>query len=150
MSPKRRPGRRANATGRNDEIPRYIMFHHWMLESPAYAALRPIARALLVEMARRYNGHNNGEIGLGEREAVARLAITDRRAARRAFGELEAAGFIVKTRAGAFNVKAADGRRASEWRLTWLPTRDAVATKEFMSVPRNPGPLAGRVCSATG
>ncbi|GGE05560.1 hypothetical protein GCM10011529_09930 [Polymorphobacter glacialis] len=136
MSKIRRPGRRANATGRNEEIPRYVMLHHWLLNSPAYGALRPIARALLVELARRYNGHNNGEIGLGEREATLQLAISDRRAARRAFGELEVAGFIVKTRAGAFNVKTADGRRASEWRLTWLPTRETQATKDFMSIPR--------------
>jgi hypothetical protein len=111
-----------------------------MLNGPAYGALRPIARALLVELARRYNGNNNGEIGLGEREAATQLAVSDRKAVRRAFGELEGAGFIVRTRAGAFNVKAAEGRRASEWRLTWLPTRDALATKEFMSTGYDPGP----------
>lgn len=135
MKAKRRAGGRANATGRN-EVTRFVMLEHWMLNSPAYTALRPMARALLVELARKYHGGNNGEIGLGEREAVLRLAVSDRKAVRRAFGELEGAGFIVKTRAGAFSVKTAEGRRASEWRLTWLATSDAIATKEFMSVTR--------------
>ena len=138
MKRKRKPGGRVNATGRN-ETARYVQLHHWMLDSPAYASLRPIARALLVELARLYNGSNNGSMGLGERVAAERLAISDRRAVRRAFGELEVAGFVVKTRAGAFCVKAADGRRASEWRLTWLPYGDALASKDFMSIARDPG-----------
>lgn len=138
MARNRRPGSRADATGRS-EVLRFVQLYHWMLDCPAYASLRLIARALLVELARRFNGSNNGEIGLGEREAAARLAVTDRKAVRRAFGELESAGFIVKTRAGAFSVKAADGRRASEWRLTWWGCGDALATKDFMSLGANPG-----------
>jgi hypothetical protein len=141
MARNRRPGSRANATGRS-EVARYVQLHHWMLDCPAYASLRPMPRALLIELARRFNGSNNGEIGLGEREAAARLAVADRKAVRRAFSELESAGFIVKTRAGAFNVKAADGRRASEWRLTWWGYGDALATKDFMSMGGDLGPPA--------
>lgn len=131
MARRKRPGGKANATGRN-ETPRFVQLFHWMLESSAYRELRPVARALLVELARRYNGINNGEIGLGEREAIYQLDMSDRKAIRRAFKELKDAGFIVKTRAAAFNVKTAGSRRASEWRLTWLPTSDASATRDFM------------------
>lgn len=138
LKPKR-PGSRANATGRSEITP-YVKLDYWMLDCPAYRGLRPVARALLVELARLYNGRNNGSIGLGERVAIERLNMSDRKAVRRAFNELEAAGFIVKTRAGAFSVKAADGRRASEWRLTWWPCGDDRPTKDFMRVPRVPGP----------
>ena len=135
MSRNKRRGGRPNQTGRS-EVARYVQLHHWMLDCPAYGALRPAARALLIELARRFNGSNNGTIGLGEREATARLALSDRKATRRALTELEGAGFVVKTRAGAFNVKTAEARRASEWRLTWLPCGDAMATKDFMSFGR--------------
>ena len=127
--------RRANATGRN-EYNRYVQLHHWMLNSPAYVGLRPVARALLIELARLYYGTNNGEIGLGERAAAARLNMTDRRAVRRAFNELQAAGFIVMTRRGSFSMKARGERRANEWRLTWLPAGDEKKpTADFMRPP---------------
>ncbi len=146
MTSRKKARNRVNATGRN-EAARFVMLNHWMLDCDAFSRLRPMARALLLELARRYNGVNNGMIGLGEREAVARLAIADRKAVRRAFAELEGAGFIAKTRAGGFNVKSPDARRASEWRLTWLPTADALPTKDFMVAPRDPGPLVPRQVS---
>lgn len=136
MSSKRKPRSRPNATGRS-EYGRFVQLQYWLLDSSAYLALRPISRALLIEVARRFNGYNNGAIGFGERDAVERLGLTDRRAVRRAFADLESAGFIAKTRAGGFNLKARGEHRASEWRMTWLPTDTVPATKDFM---HNPGP----------
>lgn len=146
MTSRKKARSRVNATGRN-EVARFVQLHHWMLDCDAFTGLRPMARALLLELARRYNGVNNGMIGLGEREAASRLAIADRKAVRRAFAELEGAGFIAKTRAGGFNVKTPDARRASEWRLTWLACGDALPTKDFVLGPRNPGPLVPRKAS---
>lgn len=146
MTKWKRAGRKVNATGRN-ETERFVKLDHWMLESASYAALRPVARALLVELARRFNGVNNGQIGLGEREAAERLGMTDRKAVRRAMAELQDAGFIVKTRAGGFNMKARGDRRATEWRLTWLPCGDERSTREFMSLGRAP---RDRCLAATG
>jgi hypothetical protein len=116
-----RPGGKPDATGRSHRDGRHVRFYETMLATAAYRDLRPAARCLLIELARLYNGRNNGEIALGEREAVRLLGMTDRTAARRALAELEAHGFITKTKPSGFNLKDRSTRRATEWRLEWLP-----------------------------
>lgn len=142
--PNCRPGGRPNATGRSDRDAKHVRLYDWMLNSAAYRDLRPVARALIVEMARIYNGRNNGEIGLGERQAAAMLGMADRAAVRRALTELQAHGFITLTKAGGFNQKDRSARRATEWRLEWLPTGGKLGqletppTKGFMHWPKVP------------
>lgn len=143
MAKPYRPGGRPNATGRSDREARHVRFYEWMLASPAYRDLRPTARALLVELARLHNGKNNGQIALGNRQAAELMGMSDRTAIRRAFGELEAHGFIVATMRGGFNVKVRNERRATEWRLEWLPVQrlglpETPATKAFMRWPHMP------------
>lgn len=137
MPSVKRPGRRPNATGRSDGGPRHVRLYEYMIASPAYRDLRPIARALLVELARIYNGRNNGQIALGERDAAALLNVSDRHAVRRAFNELTQHGFIAMTKRGGFNLKDRTENRATEWRLEWLPVEVTgqpfqPATKAFM------------------
>lgn len=48
------------------------------------------------------------------------------------FDELISKGFIACRKAGGFNMKDPESRRASEWRLTWLKHYDELPTKEFM------------------
>lgn len=85
------------------------------------------ARAVLVEIIRRYNGKNNGAIYLPTREAAARLSV-DRGTVSRYFKELEAKGFIVAVKPHCLGVEGKG--RSTEWRLThlaWMgraPTRD--------------------------
>jgi hypothetical protein len=123
--------RRVDRKGRSKGGQPFLKLEKWIFQHPAFRALRPNARALLLELISRHNGRNNGAIGLGEREAAAALQLTDRGAVRRAFSELQERGFIVCTRRGGFNRKAGPNR-ASEWRLTFEPTPDGQpATKEF-------------------
>jgi hypothetical protein len=121
--------RKLSRRGRTE---RFIWLRFWLMDSPAWCSLPCNARALYVELARRYNGHNNGRISYGVRQAARRLHIGNT-AARQAFWFLQDRGFIVCTKKGAFSLKAV--RDASEWRLTEYASDfpPAHATKDFMS-----------------
>jgi hypothetical protein len=86
---------------------------HTIKDSEAYHALSLAGRALLNELIRRYNGNNNGMIGLGVREAAYELRV-GRTTVRRAMFELDDSGL-----ARALNLGSRIGRRATEWQLAW-------------------------------
>ncbi|MFT4255638.1 MAG: hypothetical protein QM599_01530 [Pseudoxanthomonas sp.] len=81
-----------------------------VLDSPAYKALNWAARALLLELAAQYHGHNNGDLCASY--AVMKARGWQRSTLQRAVEELEAAGFIVKTRQGGRHV-------CNLYALTW-------------------------------
>jgi hypothetical protein len=93
----------------------HVRLYRWMLDTPAYLSLGCPARAVLTEIAQRYNGSNNGRIGLSVRDAAARCRVAPGTACK-AFVELQDRGFIDCMQKGAFSLKS---RHASEWRLTW-------------------------------
>jgi len=109
---------------------RYVMLRHWLLDSPAWKSLPVGARALYPELARRYNGSNNGRIPYSVREAIG-LHISLATASR-LLRILQDRGFIVCTKKGAFSLKTT--KDASEWLLTEYDSDYPVAhaTKEFM------------------
>lgn len=104
------------------------MIEHYALESPAWEATTPNERALFIEVLQRHNGHNNGSIGLGVREAGKALGIKPHTAGI-AFDGLVALGFLRVARASAFSLKT---REAREWIITMLPVGAELPTKEFM------------------
>jgi hypothetical protein len=112
-------------------VERWVELRFWLMDSPAWRSLPGGARALYVELKRRYNGRNNGRISYSIRQA--RELHLGNTAARQAFQLLQDRGFIVCTKKGAFSMKAV--RDASEWRLTEYPddVRPNYPTKEFMS-----------------
>jgi hypothetical protein len=115
--------------------PRFVQLFHWMLNSPAWKDLDAVARAIYVELTFRYNGQNNGRIGYSARQAAQDLKISKDTAAR-GLRSLQAHGFIVVEKRGAFHCKI---RHASEYRLTIYDSDIAtdyaskLATKECMS-----------------
>jgi hypothetical protein len=124
--------------------PRHVRLYHWMTDSTAWKDLGATARAIYVEIAKRYNGTNNGFIVYSVRQAANELKIGKTTAAK-GFIELESHGFIVAEQRGAFHwkidVTGARHRPASEWRLTEHHS-DRVSgiesrypTKEFMRWP---------------
>jgi hypothetical protein len=129
---------RINAKGRRRDAQPFVMLEWWIFDSPAYRSLHPVARALLWETVRRYNGKNNGSIGLGQREAATASGVKRADTVARYFAELEAKGFIAATRRGGFNLKDPSSRRATEWRLTWLDSPGLGPSKEFMRWTSNP------------
>jgi hypothetical protein len=93
---------------------RFVQLFHWMLDSYAWNDLDVNARAVYVELSKRYNGQNNGRIAYSARQASLDLHVGKNTAAR-AMNNLEAHGFIVAEKRGAFHCKI---RHATEWRLT--------------------------------
>ena len=121
-------GRGIDKTGRSIKGDRHLRLPHFLLHSPAWRSLGPTERALFLEVAQRYNGHNNGEIGLGVREAGAALHVRPQTAGR-AFHRLVEIGFLCVVRDSAFNVKS---KLTREWLVTLFPTENSRATHAYM------------------
>lgn len=125
---------------RRNEDGHYFQMYEWFMRSTAWQAATVYERALYLEIKRRYNGRNNGDISLSHREAEALLDCSNT-AVEKAFKGLQCKGFVKPQQKGSFGWKInKDGRsqgRATRWRLTELPQdlpiRElAGGTKEFM------------------
>jgi len=132
MSRRRRLGRRVNKTGRSVGVDRFLSLPHYLLKSEAWKSIGPVPRALFIEVAQRWNGFNNGRIGLGVREAGEALHVKHTTAGA-AFKVLQDRGFLVLTKDSGFDQK----RLAREWRVTAFPVGDSRApssppSKEFL------------------
>jgi hypothetical protein len=112
-----------------DKLPRHTMLFHYMQDSQAWKSLGAIPRAVYLDIAKRYYGSNNGQVGYSIRCAAAELHI-GKATAKRALDHLEDRGFIVAVKRGHFKLKA---RHATEWRLTQYPCNNDMATKDFMT-----------------
>ncbi len=116
---------------------RFIQLFYFMLEKEAWKDLDAVARSIYVELTRRYNGSNNGRIGYSARQAAEELKISKATAAR-ALRSLQAHGFVVVEKRGAFHCKV---RHASEYRLTIYESdiatnyAERLPTKEFTRWP---------------
>jgi DNA-binding transcriptional MocR family regulator len=112
----------------------------FMLACEAWLSLDTVARALYVEIARRYRGpnSNNGRIPYSVREAASALNVS-RSTANRAFHHLIERGFIAVGKRSGFSMK---GRVSTEWLLTeYADDRQAnptIATKDFMKWTAQP------------
>jgi hypothetical protein len=131
--------KKPNRTGSGGPEARHIRLHHWMTNSPAWHDLNAVARAIYCEIAKRYNGSNNGEISYSVREAVDELRISGM-TAWRAIKSLVDHGFNVEIQKGAFSLKK---KHATVWRLTEFPcdVTHSIASKDFMRwTPGQPEP----------
>jgi hypothetical protein len=128
-----RSRRRTLVNGRNAVGPSFVMLPHYVMDSAAFRSLKSGPRALLLEIIRRHNGVNNGQIGLGAREAAKALSLADKDTANGYFHMLEDCGLIRAVSRGGFNMKDPASRRASEWALTWEKVGDQSATKDFIA-----------------
>src|SRR5262249_61348945 len=59
-----------------DQGERYVQLRFWLLNSPAWQSLPPAARALYIEMVKRYNGSNNGRIFMAVRDAAELICVS--------------------------------------------------------------------------
>lgn len=99
-----------------------------MLNSMAWAHLSPNAKALMVQVWKRYNGYNNGEISYSVREAMDEIHMSKNTAAR-AFLECIEKGFLKVRRASSFTLKTKEARL---WEITAEPCEGRSASKDFM------------------
>jgi hypothetical protein len=119
-----------NRTGRSRKSPRHVRLYYWMTDSPAWHDLGSLERAIYAEIAKCYDGSNNGKIGYSTRTAATEFRV-GKMTAWRALQRLVDHGFLALMRKGAFSLKR---RHATEWRLTEFPcdvTND-IASKDFM------------------
>jgi DNA-binding transcriptional MocR family regulator len=109
---------------------RHVRLYHWLMRSAAWKNLPAISRALYAELAKHYNGSNNGRIGYSVREAADDLQVA-LNTANKHFHILTERGFIEPTKKGAFSLKE---RQATEWRLTEFTcdVSGMAPTKDFM------------------
>lgn len=115
---------KTNATGRNDRRSgsngATIILRRSFWLSPQISALSGNARSLLVELTAMYSGpHSNGKLFLSVRDASLRLGLSDTKATRSAFYELQAVGLLSISSAAHFNVKSGGASRARAFWLNW-------------------------------
>ena len=116
---------------------RHVQLHESFQVTEAWATLKPGPRALYIELKRRYNGRNNGQLILSHRDAAAAINV-NRNTVGGYFDELEQRGLIAKTR-GAFLGPSGVGQ-AALWALQELPTSDGKApTRGYLRWHKNKG-----------
>ena len=91
---------------------RFVKLTYPLIESEAWRWLRPMSKAVYIELRRRYNGLNNGKISLSLSEA-AHILKASKSSISAALKQLETHGFIKLIKKGYFT-----GRMASEYALT--------------------------------
>jgi hypothetical protein len=123
-------GGKANKTGRTPHGPSFTQLFHYMTDSPAWRSLTPAESRVYFELARIYNGANNGRLGFSVRSAADRCNISKTTAVR-CFQTLQQRGFIYCQTEGGFSRKT---RHAAEWRLNCFrcDVTAALPSKEFM------------------
>jgi DNA-binding transcriptional MocR family regulator len=93
--------------------PPFVRLFRFIKRSQAWHDLSLPARCALIELIDRYNGINNGMIGLGVRTLADELKCSQATATR-ALRELDDSGLAAATTVGFWR-----GKRATEWRLTF-------------------------------
>ena len=118
----------------------FFQMYEWFMKSCAWQHASVYEKALYVEIKRRYNGRNNGNIPMSHREAADLLQCSNKPVTA-AFKGLQEKGLIKAAQKGSFDWKVArEGKnfgRSTRWELTELPLDIPVrvlsgGTKDFM------------------
>lgn len=115
-----------NNKGRSNNT-RYVKIDHYIMKSKAWQALTPRDIMIWLILCYKYNGVNNGRIGLSIRDAASRGKMSQNSAGK-SINKLISLGFIKKRREGSFAQKQP---LASEFELTHVSYKDNSASKEF-------------------
>lgn len=107
-----------------------------VIKSAAFGDLSYCARSLLLELVAAMNGWNNGKIALSQRQLATALKTTNFRAISRGIAELMEHGLIDVAVEGQWKE-----RMAREYRLTFVSTKTADATNDYLSwqLPKKSG-----------
>lgn len=107
--------RKHDSTGRSKgKLSKFVPLEHYLLDSPAWRTLDPVARAAYIEVAQAYNGSNNGRIVMSARMLADGLGVSKDTAARK-LHTLQEMGFLELVKQAGFNMKT---RHCAEYRLT--------------------------------
>lgn len=119
--------RKTDQRGRSKNDAPHVRLYHGLMATTAWRHTSLGARCLLLEIVRRWNGGNNGEIFISVREAADLLGV-HRNTAVKLFHELDDKGFTAITSVGHFKVK---GGPATARRLTWIRWNNQPPTREY-------------------
>ena len=122
---KHRRGLGTDQKGRSKGDGQYFKLPYVMARSATWRSLSGPAVKVYLELRTRYNGTNNGALSLSMDEG-ARLLAVSKSTIKRALGELEEKGFIVKTRPGHWY-----GRLATLYAVTDKPVDGHLATNAW-------------------
>lgn len=110
----------------------FIALPHALIDHPDFASLTPTALKVLLWLARRYNGHNNGDLSVTASQ-IKPFGVGSTASLSKALKELQAKRLIVRTREGFFQKQ---NPRCSLYALTWKPI-DECPGKDLELQPTN-------------
>lgn len=136
--------------GKGERLPQFVPMLIYVLDSPAFMALSPLAQALYLRLKRRcgIRGARNGEVFYSVREAGEDLNVNKNTIAK-AFHDLQGKGFLVPVQIGHLGMTG-EGR-ATIWTMTehtvdrlflkWTPGADFPVIKGKVNRPENQKPV---------
>lgn len=130
MAPHHKPKKNINATGRSKyDNSQHLRLYHTMLKSPQFRALNGNDVRVLLEIASRHNGFNNGRLGAGLAD-LANTLMMGKTTVQNSLARLQKTRFIKKQKAGKFY-----GRLATEWAVTFISDEGKPASNEWGQAP---------------
>jgi DNA-binding transcriptional MocR family regulator len=109
---------------------RHVQLSEYLQATEAWASLKPGPRALYVELKRRFNGSNNGQFFLSQRDAAKALNVT-KDTVTGYFKELSERGFITTTQGGHLGPSGIG--QAAKYALQEEPLHGKPAAKGFIA-----------------
>lgn len=109
--------RKQNNKGRSKSGPPFVMMRYDLMDSEAWRSLNAASRSIYLQIARRYNGQNNGFLGASIDCLVSECNLAPNTVTT-ALRRLIEVGLIVRSREASFACKV---RLASEYGLTCYP-----------------------------
>ena len=125
--------RKSNSRGRAKNR-RYAGIPHDVMESASYCGASGNALKLLLELARQYNGYNNGDLSAAFSVLKSR-GWRSKNTLKRCLDELLERRLIVKTREGWFSNP---GARCALYALTWHPIDECSGKELELGPTRGP------------
>ncbi len=123
---------RKRTTGRGGTPP-FFQLPHNLLDLPVFSKLSHPSKSLLLDVARQYNGHNNGDLCV-TLKVMQKRGWTSNSTLRRALQGLLDAKLLVMTRQGGLN-------QCSLFALTWLAIDECKGKLDVQPTSSPPIPL---------
>lgn len=120
--------RRKNINAKGDSLYdpiQHLRLKYKMLESPQFRSLGGNDVRVLLELAIRHHGYNNGRISAGFVDLASTLKMS-KSTVQRSLENLQKTKFIIMRKRGRFH-----GRIASEWEVTFLEMEGRNPTNEW-------------------
>lgn len=127
------PRSRNKIRGRGKSPP-FVRLFHKLLDHPDYISLSHPAKALLIDVMRQYNGHNNGDFCV-TLSLLSKRGWTSNDTLRRALNQLLASGLLIQSRQGGRNYP-------SLYAITFEPINDCGGKIEIAPTQAAPRPLS--------